>query len=57
MDFTASGAFGKRRYVQTIPAICDFNHGLDWARAVTIHRLDVPRQDTDRAWLKLQGMR
>jgi hypothetical protein len=57
MDFAASGISAGGHYVQTRPAICDFNHGLNRARAVTIHGLVVPRRDKDLPRLTLQGMK
>ena len=57
VDFRAIGDFWHGDYVQTRPAICDFNHGPGRALPVTIQRLAVPPQDTDCAWLTLQGLR
>jgi hypothetical protein len=57
MDFSILDASAGDHYVETGPGICDFNHGLGTARAVTIQRRVVPRQDTDQSWLTLQGMK
>ncbi len=57
VDLTALELLAAGHYVETRPAICDFNHGLNRARAVTIRCLVMLCQDTDGAWLTLQGMK